>query len=297
MAQAANVNESFFDRVKGTYSDTLSIELAELQRDIYLPLLPMERLTHSVMVAYEDEGLPYWFKDEVYTSVLGNFYIPMMFPMVENTDESTDMVHSAPENAKLKETGGYKTEEYTTRTYVELVIPKYIVMNFTDMIPKGTTFIVGFIGGSNSIDSIKILSVAWLPDEEVDTNYAHMGPNEPGEGRGKEGQKSEPIENKKATKATRTTGGSSNGTSPATVKTNTTNSAKGRTSTTSKSSTTSRAVSGTRYGAPSPFSTMVDLSGLNMATVRKKVHEDLQMIKEETIRRQQLNARREIING
>jgi hypothetical protein len=304
----SNVNSSFYDRVSNSYSDSLSVEIAELQRTIFLPLLPMERLTYSVLAAYEDEGLPYWFKDEVYTSVLGNFYVPMLFPMVENPEESTDMVHPAPENGHViqddPEREPYTTEEYTTRTYVELIIPKYIVMNFTDTIPKGTKFIVGYVGGSNTIDSMKILSVAQLNDEELDINYAEMGPNEPNENRGKDGEKSGGIENKKALRSTRNVGsGTSTGaaaTTKAKVSSKTNNSAGSQTgvsSSTRSSGSSTRAVAAPNtFAAPSPFSTLIDLSGLNMATVKKKVHEDLELIKQETIRRQAYNARREIIN-
>ena len=301
-----NVSSSFYDRVSNSYSDTLSIEIAELQRTIFLPLLPMERLTYSVLAAYEDEGLPYWFKDEVYTSVLGNFYMPLLFPMVENPEESTDMEHDAPDSGHViqddKKRSPYKTEAYTTRTYVELIIPKYIVMNFTDTIPKGTRFVVGYIGGSNSIESMKILSVAQLNTEELDINYAKMGPNEPNEERGKDGEKSGGIENKTGLRSTRITGsGTSTGagaTSKAKTSSKTTNKAGSKTGVSSKSSSSSNsnAVGAPNtFAAPSPFSTLVDLSGLNMATVKKKVHENLELIRQETLRRQAYNARREII--
>ena len=118
--QQPNLSTSFYDKVNYSYTDALSIELAELQRTIYLPLLPMERLSHSVLTAYEEEKVPYWNKDEVYTSVLGNFYVPMLFPMVENPEESTDMIHPAPENSMLLQDGGYETEEYSIRYRIRI---------------------------------------------------------------------------------------------------------------------------------------------------------------------------------
>ena len=294
--QEANISSSFFDKASFSYSDALSIELVELQRTIYLPLLPMERLTYSVLVAYEEEGIPYWFKDEVYTSVMGNFYAPMMFPMVENPEESIDMIHSAPHNSMLKTEGAYETVEYTTSTYVQLVIPKYIVMNFTDTIPKGTVFVVGAVGGSNTIDQLKILSVAWLPTEVIDENYAGEGGEDgPKETRGKRGNQNEELSEKESEdfssknveegrEGKRYEYKADTGSRP-------NNSARGR-STKSSGSGSSNVLS-----APSPFSTIVDLSGLNMATVRKKVHEDLELIREETIRRQKLNSIKEIVHG
>ena len=326
--QQPNLSTSFYDKVSYSYTDALSIELAELQRTIYLPLLPMERLSHSVLTAYEEEKVPYWNKDEVYTSVLGNFYVPMLFPMVENPEESTDMIHPAPENSMLLQDGGYETSEYTTRTYIELVIPKYIVMNFNDIIPKGTMFVVGFVGGSNTIDSMRIMSVAWLPEEDVDENYHGEGPNEPMPGRGDQGKPSKPIEKNTHEQAEKTyeerEGYDTKRSKVVDVNSATTNkvtwgkthyipgapsnirtygSGNVRYGTTKDGRPVINTDTQTIYNAPkrtrtpSPFSTMVDLSGLNMATVRKKVHEDLELIRQETIRRQALNARRNIIHG
>ena len=308
--QQPNLNSSFYDKINYSYTDALSIELAELQRTVYLPLLPMERLTHSVLRAYEEERIPYWNKDEIYTSVLGNFYVPMLFPMVENPEESIDMLHPAPENSMLLEEGGFEPKEYITRTYIELVIPKYIVMNFEDTIPKGTMFTVGFVGGSNTISNLRVLSVAWLPEETLDENYLGEGPNEPKPNRGDKGEPSgdlieqdhdlsgqkefeERENNDVVTIASPTTNTVSNGIT-------------GVSSKNSRSGSSGTIVTGSgqviygapkRYKHPSPFSTMVDLSGLNYATVKKKVHEDLELIRKETIRRQKLNARREFING
>lgn len=156
-----NLNTSFFDLIGTNYSDSLSIELAELQRTIYLPLLPMEKLSYKVLIAYEELGRSYWTKDDVYTSMIGNFYIPMLFPMVENTAESTEMIHKEPKNRNVKSSDiGYGTEKYITRSFVELMIPKHIILQFNDTIPKGTKFNIGFIGGSTTLSSIKILSVA-----------------------------------------------------------------------------------------------------------------------------------------
>ena len=59
----------------------------------------MEKLSFNVLRAYEELGRSYWTKDDVYTSVLGNFYIPMMFPMVENSVESTELIHQKPMNS------------------------------------------------------------------------------------------------------------------------------------------------------------------------------------------------------
>jgi hypothetical protein len=163
-----NLNTSFFDTVGSNYSDDLSVEIAELQRTIYLPLLPMEQISIKVLQAYEDLGRTYWTKDDVYTSEIGNFYIPMLFPMVENVEESAEMIHKEPNNRNVKSSDiGYGVEKYITRSFVELLIPKHIVLQFTDTIPRGTKFNVGFIGGSTTLSNIKILSVAEMVDTGV----------------------------------------------------------------------------------------------------------------------------------
>lgn len=156
----SNLNKSFFDEIGQKYSNRLSVEIAELQREIYLPLLPLEKMSIKVLQAYEDLGRSYWFKDDVYTAMEGNFYIPMLFPMVENTAESTELIHKEPKTRNVSSTDGYGTEQYVTRTFVILEIPRHIVMQFSNVIPKGTKFCIGFVGGSTNISEIKILSVA-----------------------------------------------------------------------------------------------------------------------------------------
>ncbi len=163
-----NLNSSFFDTVGSNYSENLSIEIGELQRTIYLPLLPMEQLSLKVLQAYEDLGRTFWTKDDVYESMIGNFYIPMLFPMVENIPESVEMIHKEPSNRNIKASDiGYGTEKYITRSFIELLIPKHIILQFTDTIPQGTKFNIGFIGGSTSISNIKVLSVAEIIKTEV----------------------------------------------------------------------------------------------------------------------------------
>ena len=156
-----NLNKSFFDEIGYNYSEALSFEIAELQRTIYLPLLPMEKLSIKVLQAYENLGRSYWTKDDVYTSVIGNFYIPMLFPMVENTAESIELIHKNPNTRNISSNNSaFGTERYITKSFVELVIPRHIVMQFSNIIPRGTKFCIGFIGGNTNTNSIKILSVA-----------------------------------------------------------------------------------------------------------------------------------------
>ena len=154
-----NVNNDYYNNIANNYSASLSNEIAELQRKIYLPLLPLERLTSTVLATYEKLGKYYWFKEDVYEAKTGNFYIPVLFPLEENGD-STDIVHAAPNTRNTLNSDKLATSDYVTRNYINLTIPRHIVMQFSNLIPAGTKFNVSFTGGSSSNQSIKVLSVA-----------------------------------------------------------------------------------------------------------------------------------------
>lgn len=138
------------------YSDELAIEVAELQSDITLPELPSEKLSLKVLEAYAKSGKTYDFPFDVYTDMIGNFYIPMLFPLVEN-GESTELEYDAPSAQILNNT--VQGSGYVERNFISLMIPKYIVMQFKDKIPKGTKFLVGFIGGNTDINNISIIGL------------------------------------------------------------------------------------------------------------------------------------------
>lgn len=139
------------------YSDDIILEIAILQHKIELPELPDEDLTLDVLMRYAEEGKPYRLMQNCYEDMIGHFYIPVLFPLIQN-GESTELVYDAPKENKIlnKSLRGVK---YVERNYVSLMIPKYIVMNFKKEIPAGTKFIVGFIGGSTSIDNINIIGL------------------------------------------------------------------------------------------------------------------------------------------
>lgn len=146
--------KDFYGDIENVYSNSLNVEIAELQRKIYLPLLPLEKLTDQVLGAYRYNNTYYWTKEDKYTAMVGNFYIPMLTPLVENR-ESTEIINAAPKvNADIS------SSRYITSTYIELVIPRSIVLQFNNLIPKGTKFIVSFFGGNSRNDSIKILAVS-----------------------------------------------------------------------------------------------------------------------------------------
>lgn len=148
--------ESFFENNDKQYSDILAVEIAELQADIELPELPEEKLTLSILEKYQEMGKPYEFPFDVYDDMIGNFYVPILFPLVEN-GESTELEYEPPTTKVLNDT--LQGSMYVERNFISLMIPKYIIMQFKKIIPKGTKFLVGFIGGSSSIENISIIGL------------------------------------------------------------------------------------------------------------------------------------------
>ena len=52
-----------------------------------------------------------------------------------------------------------RVSSYEKSNYVEINIPKYILLNFLDKIPEGTRFLIIFVGGSIEIADIRIIGV------------------------------------------------------------------------------------------------------------------------------------------
>ena len=158
---------NFFTNTQNLYSSSLSLEVAELQRRIILPVLPREIISSSVLEAYNELGKDYVFAHDVYKDMVGNFYVPMLFPLVEN-GKSTEMEFDAPKTNNVKNIdSNYVTEGYVERNFINLVIPKYIVMQFRKEIPLGTKFLVAFIGGTALISNIKIIGVIQIGEYKM----------------------------------------------------------------------------------------------------------------------------------
>lgn len=166
----------YFNNIDSVYSDSLSNEIAELQRKIYLPLLPLERLTDQVLAAYRYNETYYWTKEDKFTAVVGNFFVSMLTPLIDN-NESTELINDAPKTKTYN--NAVEGSEYVTSNFIELVIPRYIVMQFSNVIPKGTKFNVTFFGGASRNKSMRIVSVADTverdPDEFDDRPYETYG--------------------------------------------------------------------------------------------------------------------------
>ena len=164
-----NVNNDYFGNISNNYSASLSNEVAILQRKIYLPLLPLEKLNDFVLAAYRYLGESYWFKDDVFKAKEGNFYVPLLFPLIED-GESTDIINNAPRIQSINE-DQLESSRYVTRNYINLTIPRSIILQFSNVIPKGTEFNISFFGGNDSNYTTKITSVSKtvpIPKKEFD---------------------------------------------------------------------------------------------------------------------------------
>lgn len=170
------------------YSSELSIEVAELTKAVKLPSITLEPLTIELFHKYHsniyDEygniiqyATPYRMPYQVCTNVIGCFYVNMMFPLVEN-GEPTIVDKDAPNTSNVLNKS-VTAEKYSEQNYIELVIPKYIAMNFyrfpdytnfendgmyltgdyVQEIPKGTKFLCAFIGGSTNMNNISIIGI------------------------------------------------------------------------------------------------------------------------------------------
>lgn len=165
MPNEINLNDNYFDNISNNYSASLSNEVVELERKVYIPLLPLEKMSDLVLGAYRYLGEYYWTKDDVYKAKKGNFYIPMMFPMVKYKSDSDDMPveerETAPDTSYvINDDEKFVTKDYVKRNYVKLVIPRFIILQFSNVIPKGTRFNIACLGGNGRNSSIKITSIA-----------------------------------------------------------------------------------------------------------------------------------------
>lgn len=158
---------TYLDYTSKQYGDDISIEIGILQNDITLPELPTEKLSYRLLKQWYDEDVEaglseenqrtYALAEQEYEDVIGNFYIPILFPLIEN-GESTELEFDAP-NTKSVLNNSITANKYVERNYISLMIPKYIVLQFTKTIPAGTKFLIGFIGGSTSIENMNVIGL------------------------------------------------------------------------------------------------------------------------------------------
>ena len=129
-----------------------SIERVVLAETIKLPSVSTYPLTHRNL----KENGEYKLAIHEYKDIKAKFYLPIMTPLLnKDTNQSSK---SAP-NLRNNKGSKLNVEGYTTSNYIELVIPKYILLEFIDSIPAGTEFIMGSIGGTTEIEDMRIIGI------------------------------------------------------------------------------------------------------------------------------------------
>lgn len=138
------------------YFENQSIPYAEravLAEDIELP----DTNNNNVSLSYLESNPEYKSQNTEYKDIEGKFYIYIMTPIIDK-DEAKEQTKKSP-STKGHTGDELTTSSYTSSNYVTLKIPKYILLNFSGKIPKGTEFIIVSIGGSMDLSNIRIIGV------------------------------------------------------------------------------------------------------------------------------------------
>lgn len=141
------------------YTTNNIIEIAILTQDIELPKITDNRrypLTYRILWKY------FYHKEyktamNEYTNVIGAFYIPVLFPLIEK-NVPKEVRFSAPSTNNIVN-GSLSTSSYVERNFVSLTIPKYMTLQWKDKIPAGTKFLVAFVGGRPTVDNANIIGI------------------------------------------------------------------------------------------------------------------------------------------
>lgn len=149
------------------------LETATLLEDILLPELP----PFPTMKEIHEDRVYYPRTEELYTDVFGKFSIPILTPLGDNTGDPKDEDITVTARNIVNPSCNIKTSAYKDSNFVELNIPKYIVLNFLTKIPKGTKFIVAFLGGSTSLGDIRVIGVSESAEPSTEAAPIKTGPS------------------------------------------------------------------------------------------------------------------------
>lgn len=141
----------------GSSTELKYLEEAILMEDIELPELPPfpTHLEVTLETVYYPRPI------ELYTDMKGKFSITILNPLNNSTDSPVDNTKGSTSVRNIvNKDCNISVSSYQESNYVTLNIPKYILLNFVGKVPKGTKFIVGFIGGSTDVEDIRIIGVA-----------------------------------------------------------------------------------------------------------------------------------------
>ena len=117
-------------------------------------------ITERVKLA-EDITLPESIDD--YKNIQAKFYLSIYTPLVDTANIKTQS-KSAPSLSKYNN-NNLKPSKYNEVNYITLTIPRYILFQFKNKIPKGTEFIITDIG-EFKIEHFRIIGVYTLDIEE-----------------------------------------------------------------------------------------------------------------------------------
>lgn len=139
------------------------IERAILLEDIVLPEIPLFPTLEEI----QSGDVYYPRTEELYMDVIAKFSIPILTPLSDNTSNASD--DDVPERSTrdaISKKCGMILSTYKESNYIELNVPKYILINFVEKVPRGTAFIAAFIGGEIRVDNIKIIGVSEYVESE-----------------------------------------------------------------------------------------------------------------------------------
>lgn len=140
----------------GADTDLVYLEEAILLEDILLPELP----PFPTLEEIQENNVYYLRAEELYEDMSGKFSIPIITPLSDNEGDPKDSSAGVNTTRNIINNGNFQVSTYKESNYITLNIPKYILLNFLSKIPKGTKFIVGFIGGSTDIEDIRVIGVS-----------------------------------------------------------------------------------------------------------------------------------------
>lgn len=156
-----NNNGNYYDK-----QSIITIERAQLAEDIPLPAITTEKIN----LEFFESGKTCILAQNAYIDTIGKFYLNVMTPLLDK-QESKMETKSAPSTRGHKGSS-LNTRSYTSTNYVNLVVPKYILLNFTERVPKGTEFIVASIGGSLDVEDMRIIGIYSLDTSSSNTEGA-----------------------------------------------------------------------------------------------------------------------------
>ena len=140
----------------GAGMDLGYIEEATLLEDVLLPELPPFPTVGQI-----HDGNEYYPRTiELYEDTMAKFSIPIINPLGDNNGSPTDNSKGSQNTRNISNKNNLQVSSYKTSNYISLKIPRYILLNFISKIPKGTKFLVAFVGGSTDVGDIKIIGVS-----------------------------------------------------------------------------------------------------------------------------------------